>query len=318
MAESEIRRNPFTNELIIYSPARQKRPDRKEEYCPLCSGSEEVPEFKKPLRIPNKYPSLDNREDFKKVKTGTFFEKSNPYGFCELVVYTKKHDAMFIDLNEEEILAIFIEWRDATMDFAKDSNIKYILPFENYGEDVGATLIHPHGQIYGFPFIPPIIEKEFNTAVQYQKESKQCMVCDYIVAEKEEKERIIYEDDHIIGIVPYFAKYAYDVYIYPKRHYGLLHHSTQREKESFSNLLPKVIQSMNSIFNKKVSYSLSLNQSPLNTPGSAAFHMYFKIYTPQRNKGSLKLLGAVETSGGTFINGTLPEQAAKSLRNNLE
>ena len=88
--------------------------------------------------------------------------------------------------------------------------------------------------------------------------------------------------------------------------------------ESFSTLLPKVIQSVNSIFNKKVSYSLSLNQSPLNTPNSAAFHMYFKINTPQRNKESLKLLGAVETSGGTFINGTLPEQAAKSLRNNLE
>ena len=42
------------------------------------------------------------------------------------------------------------------------------MPFENRGEECGVTLDHPHGQIYCYPFIPPVIEKEI---IAFKKEN---------------------------------------------------------------------------------------------------------------------------------------------------
>jgi UDPglucose--hexose-1-phosphate uridylyltransferase len=317
MSHKEIRKNPFTDEWIIYSEARQARPDRKKDFCPLCPGSTEVPTFRKPMRIPNKFPALEIGEDPRKYSSGEFQIKMNNYGRCEIVVYTDNHNAKFIDLSDDEIFLIFQTWMSATKEYISDENIKYILPFENYGEDVGATLIHPHGQIYGFPMIPNVIQKEFDSIKRFKEKNNSCMICSYVKEEQEKKERIVFEDNDLVAIVPYFARHAYDVYVYPKRHVNFLHQCTRSELESFIPTLKKLIISLNSIFEKNVSYSLSLHQSPLNTQGSNMFHLYFRLHTPQRNTKSLKLLGAVETSTMTYINGMLPETAANILREKM-
>ncbi len=317
MSQREIRKNPFTDEWIIYSEARQARPDRKKDSCPLCSGSPEVPEFTEPIRIPNKFPALEIGKEPKKISSGEFQIKMSNYGRCDIVVYTNEHNFKFIDLSDEEIFQIFQTWISATKEFNLDKNIKYILPFENYGEDVGATLIHPHGQIYGFPVIPNLVEKEFDSIKQFKEKNNSCMVCNYIEEEKEKEERIIFHDINLVALVPYFARHAFDVFVYPNRHVNFLHQCTRSEMNSFVSTIKQTITSLNSIFEKEISYSLSLHQSPLNTQGSNMFHLYFKLHTPQRNIKSLKLLGAVETSTMTYINGMLPEIAANKIREKM-
>ncbi len=314
MTSREIRKNPFTGEWVIFSEKRQARPDRKEGECPLCVGSEEVPSFTKPLRLDNKFPALSTEGEIKRHKMGEFYEKMNGYGICQLVVYTDKHDSEFLSLSPDNIMQIFEVWMTATKENSLNPSLKYILPFENYGTDVGATLVHPHGQIYAFSFIPNEIKREFDTIQQYREKNKECMVCNYISEELDKDVRVVYHDESVIALIPFYAKYAYDVYIYPKRHYNFLHQGTRSEFNSMIDLLPKLIAALNRIFKKEVSYSLSLHQAPLNTKNSSFYHLYFKLHSPQRNTSSLKLLGAVETSTGTFINGILPENAAAKLR----
>jgi len=317
MTVREIRKNPFTGEWVIFSEIRQERPDRDKAFCPLCTGSEEVPSFTKPLRISNKYPALSSEVEYKKYKHGEFLEKMTGHGNCELLVYTDKHQSKFIDMPTEEINQIFEKWIQATKELAKGSSIKYVLPFENYGTDVGATLIHPHGQIYAFPFIPNLLKKEFDTIVEYKKKKNQCMICNYIDQEQAKDERIIYQNQHLTALIPYFAKYAYDVRIYPQRHVSYLHQCTRIEMVEMTEVILKLIRALNQILEMEISYSLSLHQGPVNTPDSMASHMYFKLHTPQRNTQSRKLLGAVETSGDTYINGILPETAAAQLKDIL-
>ena len=315
MTVREIRKNPFTGEWVIYSEIRQERPDRDKSYCPLCTGSDEVPSFTKPLRISNKYPALDSEVEFKKYKHGEFLERMTGHGICELLVYTDKHQSKFINMPTEEINQIFEKWIQATKELANDSSIKYVLPFENYGTDVGATLIHPHGQIYAFPFIPNLLKKEFDAIVEYKKNKNQCMICNYLDQEQAKDERIIYQNQHLVALIPYFAKYAYDVQIYPKRHVSYLHQCTRIEMVEMIEIILKLIRALNQILETEISYSLSLHQGPVNTKDSMSAHMYFKLHTPQRNTQSKKLLGAVETSGETFINGTLPETAVARIKN---
>ncbi len=314
MTVREIRKNPFTGEVVIFSETRQDRPDRDSSLCPLCTGSEEVPTFNKPLRISNKFPALSKDVEYRKYKKDSFYEKTSGYGCCELIVYTDKHNSKFIDLSVDESMGIFEAWMQATKQLSSNKNLKYILPFENYGEDVGATLLHPHGQIYAFPFIPDYMKKELEAILEYRREHNKCMICDYLLIEQENTDRIVYEDENIVALIPFFAKYAYDMIIYPKRHISYLHQCTRSEMVSMLSFFPIAIKALNKFFETEVSYSLSLHQGPVNSEGSTAFHLYFKLHTPQRNKQSTKLLGAVETSTNTFISGILPETAAAQLQ----
>ncbi|MHA1302832.1 MAG: galactose-1-phosphate uridylyltransferase [Candidatus Heimdallarchaeaceae archaeon] len=314
MNNNEMRYNPFLEEWVIYSPSRQKRPDRDTTKCPFCEGSTEVPSFEGPMRIANKFPALSLEAGLVQYSLDELHIKRGAFGVCEVLIYSAEHEKKFTDLTENEILAIFSKWTKATKELSKHQAIKYILPFENYGEDVGASITHPHGQIYAFPFVPKIIENELRHYKEYFEKKKSCFMCDYVRYELKVKDRVVYSDDYIVALVPYYAQYAYDIYIYPKRCYGLLSQSTRKELEAFASFLPQAIKALNSIFGKEVSYSLSLHQSPLNVQQIRPYHLYFKLHTPQRNKQSLKILGAVESSLGIFLNGMLPEAAAKEIR----
>ncbi len=308
---NELRYNPILNEWIIYAPKRQKRPDRDITKCPFCEGSEEIPVFNGPVRIKNKFPALDKKFSTYKEEKALWKIKKGAYGTCEVLVYSAKHDLRFSELEKCEVNVILKEFVNATKEFSKDKKIKYILPFENYGKDVGASIIHPHGQIYGFSFIPQIIQNEIKLSKKYYKKHKTCLTCAIIDNELNDKKRIVYENEQLIVFIPYYAQYAYDLYVYPKRCYGYLGESSKEELEAFSIILPKIVKALTIMFGQEVSYSLSLHQAPLNYRGAIPYHMYFKLHTPQRNPNSLKILGAVETSLGVFINGTLPETAAK-------
>ena len=45
--------------------------------------------------------------------------------------------------------------------------MRYVYIFENRGEQTGVTLSHPHGQIYAYPFIPPLVENELQASAAH-------------------------------------------------------------------------------------------------------------------------------------------------------
>ncbi|GAH21619.1 unnamed protein product, partial [marine sediment metagenome] len=75
------------------------------------------------------------------------------------------------------------------------SAIFFLFIFENKGEEVGVTLHHPHGQIYAYPFIPPIIEQELDSGKEYLKKEGKCLFCKNLEEEKEDGRRIIISND---------------------------------------------------------------------------------------------------------------------------
>ena len=46
-------------------------------------------------------------------------------------------------------------WAERTAALGARPEIAYVLVFENRGAEVGATIPHPHGQIYAYDFVPP-------------------------------------------------------------------------------------------------------------------------------------------------------------------
>ena len=57
---------------------------------------------------------------------------------------------------------------------------------------------HPHGQIYAFPFLPPSIERELESAAQYYGRNNQCLYCRLLRDELADGRRIVKQNDSLI------------------------------------------------------------------------------------------------------------------------
>jgi UDPglucose--hexose-1-phosphate uridylyltransferase len=72
-----------------------------------------------------------------------------------VVCFTSDHDASFASLPPRRVRTVLEAWADRTTVLSSTPGIEQVYCFENRGEEIGVTLHHPHGQIYGFPFVTP-------------------------------------------------------------------------------------------------------------------------------------------------------------------
>jgi UDPglucose--hexose-1-phosphate uridylyltransferase len=73
---------------------------------------------------------------------------------CEVVLYTSEHDATFFSLGLVGARKVVDLWADRTTALGSRDDVDYVLVFENRGPEVGATIAHPHGQIYAYDHVP--------------------------------------------------------------------------------------------------------------------------------------------------------------------
>tara|TARA_Y100000591_G_scaffold234096_1_gene204920 strand:+ start:2141 stop:2776 length:636 start_codon:yes stop_codon:yes gene_type:complete len=207
-------------------------------------------------------------------------------------------------MSLERIELLTKVWIDRYTDLIRNPDIKYILPFENRGEECGVTLHHPHGQIYAYPFIPPAIETEIKA---FKKENflKKIM-------NKLEKKYYVYQNNNFIAAVPPFARYAYEVWIFSKKQIEGPWKFTDQEIEDFAKCIKKVVGGYDAFLGKKCPYVMGLHASP--TLDDNNFHFHIEFYPPLRHDDKPKILAGSESMAGVFIMDVLPEESAQVLR----
>ncbi len=307
-----MRWNPAREEWITYSAGRKNRisfPPKK--YCPLCAGAN----LNFPTEIPfsnfevavfqNRWASFnsqgeDLRLDFLKTKPSK--------GECEVIVYSSDHESSLAEMPINRIELLINVWVDRYKKLLKKENVKYVLPFENRGEECGVTLHHPHGQIYAYPFIPPIIKQEIKA---FRKENFLMKM----MKELEDK-YYTYQNEHFIATVPPFAKYAYEIWIIPKKQVPGPWKLDAKEINSFAKTIQNVVRGYDAFLNKRCPYIMGLHAAPNFEDDS--FHFHVEFYPPLRHGDKPKILAGSESMAGVFIMDVLPEDSAKKLRKFME
>ncbi len=303
-----LRWNPSRQEWVTYSPGRVNRTAfPPKEYCPFCPAGKinfptEIPFNDFEIAVfPNRWSSFNTNTkeiNIANVKTKT----SN--GHCEVVVYSSGHHHTIAEMPLERINLLIKTWIDRYKDLLSRKDIAYVMPFENRGEECGVTLHHPHGQIYGYPFIPPVIEKEINSF------SHDNFILS-MMSDLEEK-YYVYQDNYMIAAVPPFARYAYEVWIMPKNKKAGPWEFSENEIKSFSICLQKVVKGYDSFLNRKCPYVMGLHAAP--KLDDKLFHFHVEFYPPLRSGDKPKILAGSESMAGVFIMDVLPEETAKVLR----
>jgi UDPglucose--hexose-1-phosphate uridylyltransferase len=318
---SERRWNPILGEWVITATHRQERtflPPR--DYCPLCptrpGGIEteiDRPDFEIVV-FDNRFPSLEADPPTPAIEGTALTPVAPSIGACEVVVYTPRHDASLADLPLEHIRRLVAVWAHRTVVLGARDAIAYVFPFENKGEEIGVTLHHPHGQIYGYPTIPPLLEREVASALAYAGRGGGCLWCDLVDQELADGSRIVAVSDTWVASVPFFARWPYEVHLVSRRHVGWLHELDAAGVDGLARILSTTIRKYDALFDFSLPYVMAIHQRPTDGGAHDGYHLHVEFYPPNRTESKLKYLAGSELGAGAFINDTLPEETAERLR----
>jgi UDPglucose--hexose-1-phosphate uridylyltransferase len=328
---SHRRKNILTGEWVLVSPHRTKRPwqgmqeQGKElktlEYdsnCYLCPGNTRAnneinPDYKNTYSFINDFSAiLDVKiENFK----DNLLEAHTESGICKVLCYSPNHSLTMPQMDESEIVSIIKLWQKEYKDLGSIENINNIQIFENKGESMGCSNPHPHGQIWAQKSIPTEILKKQNNFKKFYENNNQSMLLAYIKKELELKERIIYENESFVALVPFWAVWPYESMIITKNHRKSILELNEKEVTDYANILKILTTKYDNLFQTSFPYSTGIHQAPTNNEQNNEWHVHMSFYPPLLRSANIKKFMVGYEMFGEPQRDITPEQAAESLRN---
>jgi UDPglucose--hexose-1-phosphate uridylyltransferase len=297
---SSLRRNELRDEEVVYAIHRQERtflPSR--DHCPLCPTRPGGPQTEIPL------PAFDIA-----VFDNRFPAFQAPRGAAEVVVYTDDHDASFGTLPAARAEELMWVWRHRYAELGARADVDYVFIFENRGVEVGVTLHHPHGQIYGYPFLPPVPGLELAADARLGG----CAPCALLAGELADGRRVVHENEGVVVFVPFAARWAYEAHVVLRAHRPSLLDCEPQELRLLADGLQALVRGYDALFDQPFPYVMAVHQAPTTATAAGHGHLHVEFYPPLRTADKLKYLAGSEQGAGTFISDTLPESSAARLR----
>jgi UDPglucose--hexose-1-phosphate uridylyltransferase len=328
----EERWHPLREEWIIVAAHRQSRPwigqtvaslqDRPLAYIPdcyLCPGNGRVsgavnPSYTGVYVFDNDHPCVGPDAPAELAPPPAPYRVRRADGVARVICYSPRHDLTVAEMSAAGVAEIVRVWQQQTRDLGARPEVNQVLIFENKGEVVGVSNPHPHGQIYATNFTWKTFDTELVAQRRYRVETGRNLFGDIIEAERRDGRRILYEDEHTIAFVPYFARYAYEVYVAPRRSVAHISSLSDGEAESLARALKDVAVRYDNLWREPFPYVMPLHQAPTDGGDYADFHFFVGFLPPLRRPNTLKYLAGPEIGGGNFLSDTAPEDKAAELR----
>ncbi|MFA5625036.1 MAG: galactose-1-phosphate uridylyltransferase [Bradymonadales bacterium] len=327
----ELRFNVLTNEWVIISPDRAKRPfefvhkinelptQKHDPDCPFCPGNERMTEEEMysmrgedgkwlTRSVCNKYPALLSNLD--PVAEGGIFNTSIPgFGLHEVIIDTPRHDLTLTTLQHTQTVRLINTFKDRYLACTKDPRVKHVIIFKNNGEMAGSSLVHPHSQLIATPIVSNQIDDRMRITRAYHAKHGNCLMCDMIKYEEAEGERIIYANDYFVAFLPYAALSCFHTWIFPRTHAAQFGDIQDKAMPYLAEILQVVIGAQESLLNRP-DYNMVFRSSPVDCP-EPYYHWYISII-PRLSKTA-----GFEIGSNIYINGSLPEDNARLLRETI-
>ena len=312
---AELRYHPLTKDWVMIASHRQGRPQMPKDYCPFCPGSGKVPDQFDVYEYDNDFPALSQNPPEPDPVATDFYKTAPAYGKCEVILYSPEHTVTLPELSVDHISKLVDLWVERFEAMKADEKIKYVFIFENRGEMVGVTMPHPHGQIYGYSFVPKKLELELASAKEHFQQTSRCILCRMLEEEQKAEQRIIFENEHFTVFLPFFTEYPYGVYIMAKRHVGSIDQFTAEEKRSLAATLKETAGMLDSLFGFKFPYMMCMHNAPVNGEDTSDYyHFHIEFFPPMRSADKQKFNASSETGAWAHCNPTAPEEKAEELR----
>lgn len=325
---NELRRDPITSRWIITGLDKIPNPGdfkvdpitKKKDGCPFCHGNEaqtppEIIAHRKSgppnspgwtVRVvPNKFPALKIEGNLDKQGLGVF-DMMNGIGAHEVIIDGPDHLRDMSDLTHAETEEVIWAYLARSIDLRRDPRFKYILIFKNYGKAAGASLEHPHSQLIALPIVPKRVLEEIEGAEEYYGYKERCVFCDIMRQEKEEKDRIVVEDECFLAFCPFVSRFPYEVWIIPKKHMSDFTTLSRDHVQCLARAMRDSLAKIKAVLGDPP-YNFIIHTSPINGHERDDYHWHIEIMP------KLAKIAGFEWGSGFYINPVPPHIAARNL-----
>lgn len=327
----EERWHPLREEWVILAAHRQNRPwigetlSESEAFTPsylpdcyLCPGNPRVSgkrndNYTQAFVFDNDHPCVGLNAPTP-APTESLYKSRPATGIARVVCYSPYHNVTMAELNTLQIESVLRVWQEQDNELRTHPEVKHVLIFENKGEAVGVSNPHPHCQIYATNFVFKTIETEARVSQDYLAETGRVLFQDIIAEEQSDGRRILCDTGSAIAFVPYFARYAYEVYVAPKETHQRISTLSPIEIRDFAEALRTVLVKFDNLWKRPFPYVMLLHQAPADGGEYSGYHFHIEFHPPLRKPNLLKYLAGPEIGGGNFISDTAPEEKAEELR----
>jgi UDPglucose--hexose-1-phosphate uridylyltransferase len=281
----DVRVDELSGASVVVTPSRQRRPNQPSSACPFCVGGIEAPEPYETLAFPNRWPPLAGSR-------------------CEVLLYTPEHDLAFWQIGREGARRVVDLWIDRTEALGARADVAYVLVFENRGAAVGATIDHPHGQVYALADVPDVPLRELRGSARGE-----CRLC-----ERPARDLVVTGSDGWTAWVPQASAYPYGLLLAPDVHRPDLPSLDGPQRDGLAQLLVDALGRLDRLFDSPLPYMLWIHQRPTDGGLWPEAHVHLHVVSPMRSRGVQRYVAAAELGSGLFTNPVAPEDAAAALR----
>jgi UDPglucose--hexose-1-phosphate uridylyltransferase len=328
----EERWHPLREEWVIVAAHRQNRPwsggtvehaaTHEPAYVPdcyLCPGNLRVSgrrnaDYTSTFVFDNDMPCASPDAPRELERPPGIYRNQPAEGLARVVCYSPNHSLTLAELETAQVDELLQVWQEQYRELGSRPEVKHVLIFENKGEAVGVSNPHPHCQIYATNFVFKYIETEARVSQKHLEETGRILFQDILDAERVDGSRIVYENDGAIAFMPYFARYAYEVFVAPKRTHPSVAALSDAERRDFADALRRVLVKFDNLWRTPFPYVMPLHQAPTDGGDYGGFHFHVEFHPPLRRPNLLKYLAGPEIGGGNFLSDTAPEEKAAELR----
>lgn len=321
--------HPLREEWVLFTSHRSGRPWVGETHrpaeskppsfdptCALCPGVKrlggENPRYAGIFGFTNDLPCF-SADAPAPPASDEFYQALPATGTAEVVCYSPDHAKTFVDLDDVECGAVVDFWAQRTVALGHRPDVDHVLIFENKGSLVGTSNPHPHCQIYAGNLIYGFTEREVASGRKYFKETGRYLGQE-ILARESAGPRKIAQNDAWLVCVPWFARYAYEVLVLPKRQVATLADLTAAERVSLGLMIREVATRYDNLWRMPLPYVMAVHQAPCDGEDHATYPFHLEFHPPLRKPDTMKYLAGPEIGGGSMTNESDPDAKAAELR----
>jgi UDPglucose--hexose-1-phosphate uridylyltransferase len=324
--------NPLTNEWVLVSPDRTQRPwlgevdqlsggapPAYDPTCYMCPGNLRAagirnPNYRDTFVFDNDYPALVPNTPDCSVNRNGLIVAENEAGICRVVCFSPRHDLTVSRLSADELGRVVDIWSEQYRELGALPFINHVQIFENRGAMMGASNPHPHCQIWANACLPNEPAKEQLAQQEYRSAHDSCLLCDYLMLERELAQRIVCENDFFSGLVPFWAVWPFEILVLARHHRTCINKLVREERCGLADILKRVTTRYDHLFEASFPYSMGFHQQPTDGADHLEWHLHAHFYPPLLRSATVrKFMVGYEILGSPQRDIT-PETAAARLR----
>ncbi len=320
---NQLRLDPLTGRWVVVSIDRAERPDDfaprtapvqadTSGPCPFCPGNEgsTSPALETygssgswlVRVVPNLYPAFSGDHPFVVEHRGPVYTQATAGGIHEVLVLSPEHGNGWDRLSDEQSGLVMAAIRDRIEEHSNVPGLRYSQAIVNAGREAGASIEHPHGQLLGMSFVPRELAEE---QAGFARFAGRCLLCTTVDAEEDAGYRVVYADDRVLVICPFWSGTPFEMLVIPRNHGPHLHRSNPADLVAVGRSLRTVLAQLRERCGD-VAYNLVFHSAPYRAP--EPYHWHVHIWP------KLTTQAGFELGTGVLINIVAPEQASEELR----